>query len=125
MTTESRSVFHRCANASLWCLAAAIIANMLLGPIARVAAGEGATWAPRAFAATIGLVMFAGVALGAVALCGIPRYGKRRLLWKGLVGLLVPILLVGSAILAFNTVRQKSLERARQRQSSPPSEEKP
>lgn len=124
MTTESRSVFHRCANASLWCLVAAVGANMLLGPIARAAAGEGATWAPRAFAVAVGLVMFAGVVLGAVALCGIPRHGKRKLLWKGLVGFFLPLLLVGSAIWAFNTVRQKSLERARQRQVAPPPDQK-
>jgi len=35
-----------------------------------------------------GILIISGLVGGIVALCGIPRHGARRLLWRGLVGVL-------------------------------------
>jgi len=40
------------------------------------------------------IVMLSAIPTGFIALCGIPKYGRKQLLWKGLLGLLVPFILV-------------------------------
>lgn len=52
-----------------------------------------------------GLLFLSAVPAGVIALCGIPKHGCRYLLWRGLVGVLVPVLLIGMAIPAFLKVR--------------------
>lgn len=44
------------------------------------------------------LVMLSAIPAGFIALCGIPRFGRKKLLWKGLVGLLVPLALVWTSM---------------------------
>ena len=39
------------------------------------------------------IVMLSAIPAGFIALCGIPKYGRKKLLWKGLLGLLVPFIL--------------------------------
>jgi len=39
------------------------------------------------------LVMLSAIPAGFIALCGIPKYGRRKLLWKGLLGFLLPFIL--------------------------------
>jgi hypothetical protein len=62
------------------------------------------------------LLFLSGIPAAIIALCGIPTYGRKSLLWKGLVGLLFPLLLVAAAIPAFLKVKHASEERARQQQ---------
>jgi hypothetical protein len=113
------SAFHKFANASLGCLVASFAVNILLDTLARQAARDGALWVFVVVNGATTFLMLVAMVCGVMALCGIRRYGKRKLLWKGLVGLLVPILLVAAAIPAFLTVRRKAMERARQQQTSP------
>jgi hypothetical protein len=40
------------------------------------------------------LAIISAIPAGFIALCGIPRYGRRKLLWKGLVGMFLAIVLL-------------------------------
>ncbi|PTX96459.1 hypothetical protein [Opitutus sp. ER46] len=46
------------------------------------------------------LVMLSAIPAGIFALCGIPRYGTRGLLWRGLFGIILPIILVAIVIVS-------------------------
>jgi len=39
------------------------------------------------------LVIMSAIPAGIIALCGIPKHGPKRLLWKGLAGVIIPIVL--------------------------------
>jgi len=110
---------YKIANASLWCLVGSFAVNIFLGGAARAAMQQGMSGLYFAVTAATSLLFLLSIVFGAIALCGIPRYGKRRLLWKGLIGVFVPILLIIAAIPAFMKVRQMSEERARSQQSPP------
>ena len=63
------------------------------------------------------LLLLSAIPAGIIALRGIPRYGKRKLLWKGLFGILVSILMLVLVTWGFFLARRYSEERARQLQS--------
>ena len=52
-----------------------------------------------------GALFLSAVPAGIIALCGIPKHGCRYLLWRGLVGVLVSVLLIAIAASAFLKVR--------------------
>lgn len=52
-----------------------------------------------------GLMFLSAIPAGIIALVGVRKYGCRYLLWRGLVGILVPALLIGMAVPAFLKVR--------------------
>jgi len=58
------------------------------------------------------IVMISAVPAGIIALCGIPRHGMKKLLWKGLVGVIIPLFLTVSAMMLANSLRQKAQERS-------------
>ncbi|MCM2276154.1 MAG: hypothetical protein NDI75_15300 [Candidatus Didemnitutus sp.] len=62
------------------------------------------------------LLMLSAIPAGIIALCGVSKHGKKKLLWKGLVGVFVPIVFIAMAIPAFLAVKRRSEERARQQQ---------
>ena len=59
---------------------------------------------------TADMVGFCAVPAGVVALFGIPRYGRRELLWKGLVGILVPLVLFSAGIFVALLLREHARE---------------
>jgi hypothetical protein len=67
------------------------------------------------------IVMLSAVPAGFIALCGIPKYGRKRLLWKGLTGLFIPFILVWVSI----QVRAVLVETVRDHPEWLQSEEKP
>lgn len=115
---QSNSFFHKAASFGVWSLLGSFAVNILLSGPARAAAQEGMRQFYYWVVLLTTLLMLASVVCGVIALCGIPRYGKRKLLWKGLVAGIVPVLLVLAAIPAYQKVREKSLERARAQQQS-------
>lgn len=115
-TPSPNSFFHKAASVGVWSLLGSFAVNITLSGPARVAAQEGGRQFYYGVTLVTSLLMLTSVVGGPIALCGIPRYGKRKLLWKGLVAAVVPILLVLAAIPAFLKVREKSLERARAQQ---------
>jgi len=89
----------------------AIVAGMILN-ITVPAALAGADPSFRRIGSLLGgVVMLAAIPFGVVALCGIPKFGKNQLLWKGLVGVLVPMVLLAMAIPAFLKVKQMSTQK--------------
>lgn len=65
-----------------------------------------------------GVLFLSAVPAGIIALCGIPKHGCRYLLWRGLVGVLVPCLLTAMAVPAFLKVRALAGERVFQTAAS-------
>jgi len=103
-SSQVSSVNHKAANLGLILLLVAwlfsFFATRPLSSFGGVARQIGA-YAP--------VVLYVGaMASGAVALIGIKRFGRKVLLWKGLVACLVPILLVLLAIPAFTKVKKIS-----------------
>ncbi len=101
---DTTSFFHKAATYAVWSLLAAFVINFL---------GMGAPGSTRQVMSVLGgVIMLTAIPAGIIALAGISRHGRKGLLWKGLTGICVPILLVGLAIPAFLTVRRISLEKA-------------
>ena len=100
------TVYHMLANAAIVCLIASLIVNLFVGGAARMAlhGGLGGVF-------IAGGLMLLAVVFGMIALCGIPRYGSKCLLWEGLVSVLVPVLLIAFAIPVYKTVRMKAQAR--------------
>ena len=88
------------ANAAIVCLIASLVVNLFVGGAARMALHGGMGGVVIA-----GALMLLAVIFGMIALCGIPRYGSKCLLWEGLVSVLVPVLLIAFAIPVYKTVR--------------------
>ena len=96
---KAKSFFHHAATISVWLIPVPFVIQFLaapyfqsmertpLGVIIRLGA-----------AALIALSFCAEVGLGLIALCGIPKYGVKGILWKALVGVLLPMLLIAAAI---------------------------
>jgi hypothetical protein len=112
------SVFHKFASAGIWCLVGSFAVNFFSGP-AREALRQGVREFYLVVTIATALLQILSVLSGVVALCGIRKYGKQQLLWKGLVGLLVPILLTLAAIPAYLKIKSVNEERARQHQQAP------
>ena len=119
MATESEpnvpeqvsSGFHKAANAALGALGILVAEFLLvsvLGATGMIVGGIGF------------FTLLAAIVCGAIALCGVRKHGRKRLLWKGLVGVLVPILLISASIFALahlrsaEITRQREMQRARQ-----------
>ena len=45
-----------------------------------------------------GFIILSGIVFGIIGLCGIPKYGKRGLLSKSIIGIAIPIILILLAI---------------------------
>lgn len=105
------TVYHMLANAAVVCLIASLVVNLFVGGAARMAlhGGMGGVFVS-------GGLMILAVIFGCVALCGIPRYGAKCLLWEGLVSVLVPLLLITFAIPIYRTVRMKAQARMQAQQ---------
>lgn len=85
------SVFHRAASASAFTpLLYFGLHFFTLGSLAG-AGPETRMAATRIIDAAVLILAAAGIGLGIFALCGIPRHGKKGLLGKALVGILVPL----------------------------------
>lgn len=100
------TVYHMLANAAIVCLIASLIVNLFVGGAARMALHGGMGGVVIA-----GALMLLAVIFGMIALCGIPRYGSKCLLWEGLVSVLIPVLLITFAIPVYKTVRMKAQAR--------------
>lgn len=105
------SFYHKAAKYAVVVLLVAFVVNLLgqssgykeIGAITRVISIIG------------GLLFLSAIPAGVIALVGIRQHGCRYLLWRGLVGILVPTLLIALAVPAFLKVR--SLAGAAQLQS--------
>ena len=98
---QKLSFYHQAAKASAWAPAIAIVAT-----IATNVGMQGQGFDPntlRKSAFIVGLattgIMLIGLISGIIALFGIPKYGKKGILGKALIGILIPLAFVILAIL--------------------------
>jgi predicted membrane protein len=113
-TPQSGSYYHFAASYAVYVVPASIALNMLLG-----SATAGVAPSVRSAVMLIpGLLFFSAVPAGVIALVGIRKHGVRKLLWKGLFGIVVPIVLFVAAIFAFQMVRESALKMQRQTEKS-------
>jgi hypothetical protein len=83
------SPFHKAASFAIYAIVASFVLQFVYGQIwLRLSPGAARVLG---FIPTIAII--SAIPAGFIALCGIPRYGHRKLLWKGIVGVLVPIVL--------------------------------
>lgn len=115
---KAPSFHHKAATYAVLAIPACIFLNIVLGGIVRSAAESLSPATRLIFSAIPGFIMLSAFPAGIIALCGIPKYGKKTLLWKGLFGVIVPIILMALAVTAFFQVKKMSEEKARQRQES-------
>jgi hypothetical protein len=80
------SIYHRAADYAVFALAAAILGDLVASRFILVGTNL-------LVSGIIIVVILSAVPAGIVALCGIRKFGRGKLLWKGIVGVVVPILL--------------------------------
>lgn len=98
---DKPSFFHKAAKYAVTVLLVSVLMN-LGNQLSAPATGEPAS---RIISLIGGVLFLSAIPAGIIALCGIGKYGCRYLLWRGLVGILVPVLLLGMAVPAFLKVR--------------------
>ena len=97
----SDSLFHKAASFAVFALVSSFVLQFIYGKIwLRLSerASELAGLVPL-------VVMISAIPAGFIALCGIPRYGKKKLLWKGLLGLIAPIVLFWVSVQIRESIR--------------------
>lgn len=100
---STSTFYHRAGNYAIVALAGSMFVN-----IAALSAGPAPARFRQIVALVVGAVMLSAIPAGVIALLGVRKHGKKGLLWKGLVGVLVPLLLVALAVPAFLKVRDAS-----------------
>lgn len=115
---STSSFYHRVANYAVLIFPVAFVINIFASMVVR-ADPENISGGVRGLLNAIsGLLALTALPAGIIALCGIPKYGRKKLLWKGLVGILLPLLFILLAVPAFLKVRERALERAQQSQEA-------
>lgn len=108
--SPANSFFHKAATVSLFAVPLSIAVNMVSGAGTAQFDPEMRRLVILVVGILAGVIMLLGLVAGVVALCGIPKYGKKGILWKALVGTVLPLFLVVLAIPAV----MGATERARQ-----------
>lgn len=97
------SLFHQAANFCIWSPLIAIIVNIVTPKI------PVHTQTDALINAIIAAVLpVAGIIAGIVALFGLRSYGRKGILWKSIIGLLIWVLLVAAAFPVITMVRDKA-----------------
>ena len=103
--TDSRH--HTAANYAVGAIGLSFLLNIAVAPSLR--------GSPPAlsfgFSLFTGAVLVSAIPAGIIGLCGIKKFGRKRLLWKSLVGVLLPVLLTVMALPAYHSVRKASLQK--------------
>jgi hypothetical protein len=83
------SLFHKAASFAIFAIVASFVLQFVYGKIWLQLPPDAA----RLLGFVPSIAIISAIPAGVIALCGIPRYGRRKLLWKGLVGMILPIVL--------------------------------
>ena len=110
---DPKSIHHKAASYAVWALVASFVVNGLSSGLADP---NRAPIVQVIISATLGFLVLSAIPAGVIALCGIPRYGKEKLLWKGLVGVLAPLAMFALAVPAFRAEMRANENDARQEQ---------
>jgi len=106
----TNSFFHKAATGSLFAVPLSIALNIVSGATTAQLDPEMRRLVSMVVGIFAGVLLLLGLIAGVIALCGIPKYGTKGILWKALVGTVLPLLLVVLAIPAV----MGAAERARQ-----------
>jgi hypothetical protein len=82
-----RSLFHRAGTFAVSAIVASFVLQFAYSQLWLKLPSDSARLL--GFVPTV--VIIAAIPAGFIALCGIPKYGVRKLLWKGLAGVVLPI----------------------------------
>jgi uncharacterized membrane protein len=105
-----RSFFHRAADFAVFAIVFAFVVKFVS---AQTPAPLG-TWLSWT-AESVGLL---AIPAGAIALLGLRKFGARGLLWKGLLGVLVPIILFLAGIVVAVQLREHARKLMEQRSAN-------
>lgn len=100
------SLFHRAASFAIYAIVASFVLQFVYSKIWLKVSPEVARLL--GFIPTIAII--SAIPAGVIALCGIPRYGRKKLLWKGLVGMILPIVLFVFAVYFSAYLRARIIE---------------
>lgn len=95
------SFYHKAAKYAVLVLLVAFVINLL----AQTTTSKDTDAITRVISLIGGLLFLSAIPAGIIALVGIRKHGCHYLLWRGLVGILVPALLLAMAVPAFLKVR--------------------
>jgi len=99
------SIYHKLANAAIYSLLSVFFLDVFFEGVAREASRNGIQW-PFYIKTILGMLLIASsFACGLISLFGIRRYGKRKLLWKGLVCTILPAVAMAGAVMAFHSAK--------------------
>jgi hypothetical protein len=88
------SIYHGAATYGVIAVPASIALTIVAPAIANPFLDAGMPMGGRIVYGVPGIVLISAVPAGIAALCGIAKYGTKKLLWKGLVSVLVPLVLL-------------------------------
>lgn len=108
--STTNSFFHKAATASLFAVPLSIAVNIVSGAGTTQLDPEMRRLVSMAVGIFAGVLLLLGLIAGVIAFFGIPKYGTKGILWKALVGTVLPLLFVVLAIPAV----MGATERARQ-----------
>ncbi|PTY01975.1 hypothetical protein DB347_25220 [Opitutaceae bacterium EW11] len=83
------SLFHKAGSFSIYAIVASFVLQFVYSRIWMRVSPDAA----RLLGLIPTVAMISAIPAGVIALCGIPHYGRKKLLWKGLVGMICPIVL--------------------------------
>jgi hypothetical protein len=94
------SFYHKSASLGVWTVAIQFVAGVLLSPLVRQLAKEGMRWVYYTHGIINTVLFLICTICGTVALVGMVKHGRARLLWKGLVSLLPAMGFLAAVLLA-------------------------
>jgi uncharacterized membrane protein len=103
------SLFHRAARLAVFAIFFALVVKFVSAQTP-APAGTWLSW-------TAECTVFVAIPAGLVALAGIPKHGRRELLWKGLVGVFVPIILFLIGMVVATRLRESARQLIQQSSS--------
>ncbi len=103
---KTDSLFHKSASFAIYAIIASFVLQFVYAQIWLRIPPEAARLV--GYVPTVAII--SAIPAGFIALCGIPRYGRRKLLWKGLVGVIFPIVLFVSVVYYSAHLRARIIE---------------
>jgi hypothetical protein len=97
-TGQVKTIFHQAATASIFAPVLSIAINVLSSSGLNQLQGEAKLKMGMIVASFAGFIMILGLICGIIGLCGIPKHGTKGLLWKSVVGIIIPLGLVLLAV---------------------------
>lgn len=109
-STTVNSLHHKAANYAIAAIVGSFVLQFVLYRVSRHFSPE----TGRLMQLIPTLAILSAIPAGIIALCGIPLHGMKKLLWKGSVGVVVPLALFWLSIQMITLLREISKEQVQQ-----------